>query len=566
MKLQEAINDFQKKHEAYRNKICEGNYFGENSKSDEKGAFDNIVHALLNGHIEVKHGNVTVQKIRPTCVEIYYHEELAQKFPEQDKQYTEKELDDFSNKIKESLDAMYSGEKKPEGHLIHDFIVYHRNKPFTAEVPLFGKTAVLNNHQSGIDIAFEFSPEEMINRQKINVRASALIRGFYRFDTQTVDDHSTHIYDCLYPYSPITDEGMQIKWTDDDPTADLEIEPMKRQNVFQYEVCAEADKDWKKELLNKKPSQRRKTLDYAIKKEIGRTKSNKPIFKEDKRELRFYNTEFYDANSPNRIYLSPWLEKDFPAFTKRLTQTLDELKLKYDWLPHTKDYWCRDFMPIQVNSLRFIQYKYWPDYLLEEHSDKYYITDCTPILREMRIDSISTDIILDGGNVVIADDRVIMTEKIFCENPGYDREKLISELEKLFQKKLLLLPWDREERYGHSDGIVRPVRKGEVLMTNYSDYDKDLAREMEKRLSAVFTVHKLSYDVKEPDERNWAYINFLEAEDCIILPALGIEEDEQALSQFKRLFPDKRIRQVLMPEIIQKGGALNCITWTLRKD
>ena len=224
-------------------------------------------------------------------------------------------------------------------------------------------------------------------------------------------------------------------------------------------------------------------------------------------------------NSPNRIYLSPWLKRDFPCFTNRLTTTLNELRLNYDWLPHTRDYWCRDFMPIQVNGTRFIKYRYWPDYLLERPSDRIYITDSTPIVKELGIDCMTTDIILDGGNVVLADDRVIITEKVLKENPEYTQDRLIAELEDLFQKKILLLPWDKEERYGHSDGIVRPIRSGEVLMTNYSDYNETLAMEMEKRLSDAFRLRKLSYNVRNPDDRNWAYINFLEAEDCIILPA-----------------------------------------------
>jgi agmatine deiminase len=46
---------------------------------------------------------------------------------------------------------------------------------------------------------------------------------------------------------------------------------------------------------------------------------------------------------------------------------------------------------------------------------------------------------------------------------------------------------------------------------------------------------------------------------------MGIEEDEQALEQIKKFFPDyaKRdeIRQIKMREIVEMDGALNCLTW-----
>ena len=97
------------------------------------------------------------------------------------------------------------------------------------------------------------------------------------------------------------------------------------------------------------------------------------------------------------------------------------------------------------------------------------------------------------------------------------------------------------------------------------DYDKDFATEVERRLSKHVHVEMLHYDVKKPDKRNWAYINFLQVGNTIILPAINIEEDDQALKQIQGYYPSCDIHQFNCEEIIKQGGALNCITWNVEE-
>ena len=45
---------------------------------------------------------------------------------------------------------------------------------------------------------------------------------------------------------------------------------------------------------------------------------------------------------------------------------------------------------------------------------------------------------------------------------------------------------------------------------------------------------ELTFNVPNPNEDlNWAYINFMQTEDLILVPKFGIEEDQQALKQIK---------------------------------
>ena len=305
MTLEEAIQNFISNHNKKRELICNGHY-SKYDDSHTEGAFDEIIDVLLSGHIEVRQGDSIIRSIKPTCIEIYYHEEDDILIPKE-KLSKEKSSDTIeaykkiADDIYKSLNAVNHGLSLDTKLLIPDFIVYHRNKPFHNE-DLFPEQGVLNNHQSGIDIAFEFPIS--LNERKINVRASALIRGFVATNGKLpsiekqkeleIEDRSTYIYDQLYPFTPITGQGMQIIWMDDESQNELKIRAIPRKNVFQYEM----DDTWIKETSERSYSQRRKSLDFATKSESGKSNDGKPIYIPDERPLRFYNFIFYNHVEP----------------------------------------------------------------------------------------------------------------------------------------------------------------------------------------------------------------------------------------------------------------------------
>ena len=186
-----------------------------------------------------------------------------------------------------------------------------------------------------------------------------------------------------------------------------------------------------------------------------------------------------------------------------------------------------------------------------------------------------------------------MVDKVFNENSHLRKEVLITRLEKYFDNELIFLPWDKAEKHGHADGIVRYIDNDRVLMTNYHQYSKTFANKFLKILSQHFDVEVLDYIVEKPCLHNWCYINFLRVSNKIFIPQLTwedysrpkratpvpggvngkkkpkwyhshIKEDEQALEQFKRIFPNCEIIPVSCPEIVEGGGALNCISWNVR--
>lgn len=263
----------------------------------------------------------------------------------------------------------------------------------------------------------------------------------------------------------------------------------------------------------------------------------------------------------NAVYFSEWLKKDYSDIYKGLVRILNKHNVAYDIIPNTKDVWCRDYMPLQLDKERYLCYEYKPDYLMKNANNRKYITDSLNVCRGMQLNIKKTPLIMDGGNVVKVGNKAIMTEKVFVDNPSMDEDMLKKQLEKQMECEVVFIPWDRNEKYGHSDGIIKPISDNTILMTNYHDFDREYTNEVVKRLSSKFEIETLSYKVRKTAPESWAYINFLTVGKLIVLSALGKEEDEQALSQIKRYYSECLVEQLNISDLVKDGGGLNCVSW-----
>lgn len=163
-----------------------------------------------------------------------------------------------------------------------------------------------------------------------------------------------------------------------------------------------------------------------------------------------------------------------------------------------------------------------------------------------------------------------MTDKVFTENhrPKGD-VGLLKELERVFGHEVIIIPWHKEgeDEYGHADGFVKYVGGNKILMSNHRDAQPKEADAIRKELEKHgFEVFELCFDVEKPEpDYNWAYINFLQVGNSIIMPVFSIEEDEIAKQQIAQLFPDCNILGVKYRQMAHEGGAFHCLTWNIKK-
>lgn len=268
-------------------------------------------------------------------------------------------------------------------------------------------------------------------------------------------------------------------------------------------------------------------------------------------------------NQTNAVFLAEGLGHYMPMCIN-LLNALENEGIPMFFLPRTESeyhVWARDYMPIQLDTNVFLQYKYYPDYLLNY---SYYIPEYQKISKDLGLRCYRTNIILDGGNVIKCGDKAILTDKVFRENPDIPKEKLISKLELLLNAEVVFIPWDRHEMFGHADGMVRYIKGDTVLINNYVDYDPYFRTKLIDALSGHFKVEELCYHSPRCSSMSWAYLNFLQVKKCIFVPGLRTKEDPMAIRQIQDFYPDHQVIRIdNCQDLVRDGGALNCISWNL---
>ena len=274
-------------------------------------------------------------------------------------------------------------------------------------------------------------------------------------------------------------------------------------------------------------------------------------------------------NLTNTVYFSDLLPKKCPILNQHIVEAMEANKIRYAYLSETKDIWCRDFMPIQIEEDHFVFYKYTPDYLqtpyyrrIQTNPEKVFQAPQNR-LEQITRNAITIDLVIDGGNVVKCGDTVVITEKVFAENKDKTRTEVDRILKDAFQSDILFLPWDRKETFGHSDGIVHYAGDGKILLTNYDDSSIYYYRRFREVLEKQFEVVPLKYATKRRHARSWAYINFLQIGKLVLVPQLGLEEDGQALEQIANALSDFEVIGIQALEAVRRGGGLNCISWNI---
>lgn len=73
-------------------------------------------------------------------------------------------------------------------------------------------------------------------------------------------------------------------------------------------------------------------------------------------------------NHTNTVYFSSLLPKKCPVLCTHIEEVLRNHGVTYAYLSGTKDIWCRDYMPVQIESNRLVFFKYTPDYLQDQRA------------------------------------------------------------------------------------------------------------------------------------------------------------------------------------------------------
>lgn len=258
--------------------------------------------------------------------------------------------------------------------------------------------------------------------------------------------------------------------------------------------------------------------------------------------------------------LSGLLSYIYPSDTANLTAALDTHNIPYRFLPNTKDIWVRDFMPVRTGSGKLVSFRYEPSYL---KNDPVLRTDFRKDLApQLGLPVTYNNINLDGGNVVFSPSgaRVLISDRVFSENPEYPSAALMRELSELLEAEVLIIPSLKSDMTGHADGMARFLDDRTVLCNrplSSCGFEQQVKRAVQDcGLDAVDFPFVPTGGVSAVG----CYLNYLETERVVFLPVFGIEQDAEAETFTRQLF-SKEIVPVNIREIAQQGGCLNCISW-----
>jgi agmatine deiminase len=267
----------------------------------------------------------------------------------------------------------------------------------------------------------------------------------------------------------------------------------------------------------------------------------------------------------NGVCLAGCLDRRHPALFGQLTAVLKQHGILVRTLAHVRDIWARDYSPLPVAPDRFIHFRYEPNYLTDHAEMR---TD-----REVAVDyqdlgvCLASPINLDGGNVVTSGQRVILTDKVFRENPDWNRTKLTQELARLLEvEQVIVVPKEPYDPIGHADAMVRFVSPNRVLVNDYSTIDPSFGQ----RLTNVLARHGLDI-VLLPyfQERRSSdgipsavgcFTNFLLTASVLVAPVYQHPSDGEAMETLRLAFPSLPIVPLDCTALAREGGILNCIT------
>lgn len=277
------------------------------------------------------------------------------------------------------------------------------------------------------------------------------------------------------------------------------------------------------------------------------------------------------SKETNSVYFSELLSSDkrFTQTCNALTELLEKHSVKYSFLKATKDIWCRDYMPIQIDKEKFVQFRYEPSYLKDDLELQ---SDPKEVCKANNIKPQFSKINLDGGNVVNWSDRAIITDRVFDENPEYlSKNKLIAEIEKLLEVEIIVIPQIKSDMTGHADGMVRFVDRNTLLGNNreqeYRYWKNGINKILKEKGIEYIDIPFLDHKEKNyPDHAIGCYVNYLEVENLIVIPIFETEKnkDQEVYDKFKEIFPNRKIETINYNEIGFFGGLLNCTTWTIK--
>ena len=231
--------------------------------------------------------------------------------------------------------------------------------------------------------------------------------------------------------------------------------------------------------------------------------------------------------------------------------------------------WIRDYFPITIDGKR-VFFRPCEDYMtFTERKDYESIDFHTTIKRFINGNFYSSELLLDGGNIVFNDKFVITSEKVWKDNRNLSKNEISYRLRNIFNgREILYLQTEKKDYTGHADGMVAFLTNDILLLNDWEEQNPKLHAHNLKVLGDNFNIIPFPHFDTALKHHGWYniagnYINFINTSKSLIFSTFGNEAMEKKI---KRLItkhdPLKRPIHFINSDCINKyGGGLHCISY-----
>ena len=188
---------------------------------------------------------------------------------------------------------------------------------------------------------------------------------------------------------------------------------------------------------------------------------------------------------------------------------------------------------------------------------------------------------MEGGSIHVDGDGTLLTTEQCLLHPNRNQELDQEDLERLLREFLNVhtIIWlgdglMDDETDGHVDNLACFIRPGAVLALvsndpedeNYEVLKDNLgrlkhAKDARGRSLEIVTIEQPEARWKDEECLAQSYINFYLPNGGVVFPSFDDPvNDEAALRTLEKVFPERRIVQLDVQEIVNGGGGIHCIT------
>lgn len=203
------------------------------------------------------------------------------------------------------------------------------------------------------------------------------------------------------------------------------------------------------------------------------------------------------------------------------------------------------------------------------------------LLDHLKIPRYEAPFVLEGGAITVdGEGTLLTTEQCLLNpnrNPGMDRVAIEEGLKAYLGVETVI--WlgrglEDDETDGHVDNLATFVKPGVVLALtakNEKDGNYEALQDNLERLRAArdakgreLEVIEVQQPTRAEDENGRrlarSYVNLYIANGGVVMPAFEDGRDKAAYDVVSRCFPDHKVRQVVVNDLIVGGGGIHCIT------